>query len=95
MNLLGQLVNNINILKHKSKEAEKLLEAIQEWVSVHIDVGNNCAFGAVIVNKDGSVETNYQTLHARYNLALVGGIEALKVSIINGCFSFENVEVEE
>ncbi len=85
----------MNILKHKSKEVEKLLEAIQEWAVDRTDAENNCAFGIVIVNKDGTVDTNYQTLHARYNLALVGGIEALKVSIMDGCFSFKNVDAEE
>lgn len=82
--------NLIDIVKNKTKESENIANEIKNWVSIVMRKSEDIeSFGAVIVLKDGSVETYDESLRAIDRLTLVGGIEALKHRVIRENYDFE------
>lgn len=79
----------LSLVKHKTVESEKVLDAINDWINIcNSNSGDFESFAAVIVSKDGGVDTYYEALNSRANLTLIGGIEALKIEIVKDNFNF-------
>jgi hypothetical protein len=80
----------LNLVKHKNKKSEETINEINNWVSLCMKRSDEIeAFAAVIVLKDGSVDTYDESSTARNRLTLVGGIDALKADIIRKHYEFQ------
>lgn len=81
----------LELVNKKSNEAEQVVKEVKEWVDKCTkNIENINSFGAVIVSKDGSVDTYHEILDSKHNLALAGGLEALKHQLINKHFDFDD-----
>jgi hypothetical protein len=85
----------MNIIKYPTNDAQELIQNMQKIILSRSDAQNNCAFGLVIVNRDGSMEHHYESLGIRYINALIGGIEILKTDIVNNACSYEEVKLDK
>jgi hypothetical protein len=85
----------MNIIKYPQNNAQELINNMQKITSSRSDAQNNCAFGIVIVNRDGSIEHHYESVGIRYISSLIGGIEMLKRDILNNACTYEEVELDE
>ena len=80
----------LSLLKHNRKESKSLLKEIKKTVSFcEKNIEKVSAFGSVIVEKDGTINTYYEVLDPKSRLALMGSIDVLKEVMFRSDFDFD------